>query len=102
MIRNLQDLAHYVESARDASDGSTDKETAKSIGRRLYKDTSCGIGFEAVDGGVEVAGYAEGSDAELPNHCLEYPFTEEQFDAFVKMADAEGCQEWDEANQGWD
>jgi hypothetical protein len=89
MIYNLKDLAEHVESVR---------EDAKSIARRLYKDTSCGIGFEEVPGGVEVAGYAEGSDVELPNHRLLYPFTPEEFDAVVKVADEEGSQEWDEAN----
>ena len=91
MIRNLKDLAEHVEAVR---------EDVKSIARRLYKDTSCGIGFEEVPGGVEVAGYAEGSDAELPNHRLLYPFTEEEFSTAVALADEEGCQEWDEANEG--
>jgi hypothetical protein len=89
MIRSLKDLAEHVGASR---------EDAKAIARRLYKDTSCGIGFEEVPGGVEVAGYAEGSDVELPNHRLLYPFPHEDFDSAVEEADREGCQEWDEAN----
>jgi hypothetical protein len=70
----------------------------ESIGKRLFKDTECGISFNAMQARVIVAGYAEGSDAELPCHALEYPFTSGEFDALVILADAEGSQEWDEAN----
>ncbi len=89
MIRNFADLCAEVAPARDEP---------KSVARRLYKDTDCGIGFECVDGGIEVAGYAEGSNAECPSHRLLYPFTAEEFWAAVKEADREGCEAWDEAN----
>ena len=95
MIKNLQDLAAHVSAARDASTGATDEETASSIGRRLYKDTECGIGFTAKPNGVEVAGYAEGANAECHDIFLAYPFTGEAFDAAVKQADEEGCALWE-------
>jgi hypothetical protein len=53
MIKNLQDLAHHVSAARDASTGATDEETAKSIARRLYKDTECGISCHVFEGKVD-------------------------------------------------
>ena len=52
MIRNIQDLAAFVQSAHDASTGATDEETIKSIARRLYKDTECGISFSVCEGKV--------------------------------------------------
>jgi hypothetical protein len=52
MIKNLQDLAAHVSAARDASTGATDEETAKSIARRLYKDTECGISCNVFEGKV--------------------------------------------------
>jgi hypothetical protein len=99
MIKNLQDLAHHVSAARDASTGATDEETASSIGRRLYKDTDCGICFSAKATGVSMAGYAEGSNAECSDIDLDFPFTGEAFDAAVKEADEEGSALWDECNQ---
>jgi hypothetical protein len=89
MIANFKDLCAETQSAH---------ETEASVRRRLYKDSECGIGFALVDGGIEVAGYAEGSDAECPNHRLTYPFTAEALWAAVKVADEEGCQMWEDWN----
>lgn len=93
MITDFKDLCAEVQSAH---------ETEQSVGRRLYKDTECGIGFECVEGGIEVAGYAEGADAECSAHRLLYPFTAEAFWAAVKAADEDGCDlwsEWNDANE---
>ncbi len=89
MINNLEELAAFVGAAHP---------TKESIGRRLYKDTSCGISFEATPERVLVAGYAEGSAAELPWHTLNFPFAEDAWMQAVAIADEEGSEEWDEAN----
>ena len=89
MINSLQELAVFVGAARP---------TKESIGRRLYKDTECGISFEAMPGRALVAGYAEGSDGDLPWYTLEFPFTEDAWMQAIAQADEDGCQEWDEAN----
>ena len=52
MIENIQDLAHHVSAARDASTGATDEETAASVARRLFKDTECGISCHVFEGKV--------------------------------------------------
>ena len=89
MINDLQDLADFVGAAHP---------TKESISRQLYKDTECGVSFEATPEQVLVSGYAEGSDAELPSHTLEFPFTISDWMTAVAVADEEGCAEWDEAN----
>jgi hypothetical protein len=42
-------------------------------------------------------GYAEGSDAELPEHQLDWGFRIEKFWEALNIADEEGCLAWDEA-----
>lgn len=84
----LEDLANHLGASHP---------TAESIARRLYKDTRCGIGFEANEEGVSVAGYAEGVDAECPDHNLAWPFELSEFDRAVAIADDEGCEMFDDA-----
>ncbi len=91
MINNFDDLCELVQPARNEP---------KSVARRLYKDTECGISFNAMEARVFLAGYAEGSDVDLPWYTLEYPFTAERFWGVVKQADQDGCDAWDEANDG--
>lgn len=95
MIRNIQELAHEVSAARDASVGATDEETAKSIARRLYKDTRCGISFWTDGATVVVSGYCEGVDVDCQNHELTFPFETEKFWEAVEEADKDGCEMWD-------
>jgi len=95
MIRNLQDLAHEVGAARDASTGATDEETGKSIARRLFKDTDCGISFWHNVDGVVVTGYCEGSDDYIEGHSLGFPFDTKKFWEAVSQADEDGCNTWD-------
>lgn len=89
MIRNIQELADHVGAAR-ADDAA--------IRRRLFKDTSCGIGFASTETGIVVAGYCEGTDDCCPEHALDYPFTADAFDEAVKAADEDGCRLWDETH----
>lgn len=86
-IRNINDLAAMIGTS------------VEGIGKALLKGTECGIVFHEKDFNTAVVcGYAEGADAECPNHDLEYPFTAEEFWAAVKQADDEGCEMWHEWN----
>lgn len=77
-----------------------DEDHAKQIMEKyIFKYTECGCTFDANDRGVSVAGYAEGSDAELPRHILSWGFTIEQFNEALNEADAEGVEEWERANE---
>ena len=76
-----------------------DEDHAKQIMEKyIFKYTECGCVFGADDSGVYLAGYAEGSDAELPGHILPWGFTIEQFNEVLNEADAEGVEEWERAN----
>lgn len=92
-IRDLAELAAHVGAYRP---------TVKSIAHRLYKDTDCGISFWAPEGDspdrVVVAGYAEGTDAECPNHELKFPFESDDFDLTVETADREGVELFEETH----
>jgi len=89
VIRNLSDLAARVGANRD---------TEKSIARRLFKDTECGISFWTTQTGVGVAGYCEGDVGDCPSYTLDYPFTETEFEDAVEVADRDGCELWDETH----
>ena len=64
----------------------------------VFKYTDCGCVFGTNDDGIYVAGYAEGSDAELPPHYLNWGFTMDEYNAALAQADAEGVEEWELAN----
>ena len=99
MIESIYSLAEHLSISGLAIASPTEADNlAKRIAKRLFKDTRCGIGFYADDGGVTVAGYCEGTDADCPAHRLTYPFTAEAFDAACEEADQEGCDLWDETH----
>ena len=76
-----------------------DEDHAKQIMEKyIFKYTECGCVFDADENGVYVAGYAEGSDAELPMHSLNWGFTVDEFNDVLNDADAEGVEEWEQAN----
>ena len=76
-----------------------DEDHAKKIMEKyIFKYTECGCVFDADENGVYVAGYAEGSDAELPGHSLNWGFTVDEFNEALNDADAEGVDEWEQAN----
>jgi hypothetical protein len=83
VINTIAELAEHLGTESDR------------VGRRLYKDTSCGIGFHHDASGVTVSGYCEGTDADCPAHHLAWGFSAEQFDAAVEEADQDGCAMWD-------
>ncbi len=96
-IRSLQELWLEISGVKE-----TNPEIALShIEKALFKGTDCGICFSRAQNepdGVIITGYAEGSDAELTSHTLDYPFTKEVFWDTVGRADDEGCEEWHMAN----
>jgi hypothetical protein len=110
-IHDLYDLAQYVGAYRCDRTETLD-DVVSSIGRRLYKDTACGIGFayhapalrtaapvQRMDrGSVSVAGYCEGTDGACADHTLAFPFTAAAFDAAVEAADRDGCDLWDDTH----
>lgn len=96
-LNSVKDLAEYLGLDPDADWDVRSGAAEERIGRRLYKDTACGVTFW-VTTTVHVAGYAEGYDGELPPHSLTFPFTPNEFSDMVAVADIEGCQKWDEVN----
>ena len=67
-----------------------DEDHAKQLMEKyIFSYTECGCVFDADDSGVYLAGYAEGSDAELPGHILPWGFTIKQFNEVLNEADAE-------------
>jgi hypothetical protein len=94
MINTIFDLARET-----GVGGDIDAATAnRRIASRLFKDTECGISFRSDCGGVVVAGYCEGTDAECPPIALSYPFPPETFWDAVQQADKDGCDLWDEVH----
>ena len=97
-ILHIRMLGIEVACANEDSD-----HIEASISRRLYKDTSCGIGFswardpEGFDS-VSVSGYCEGTDAECESYSLTFPFQIEDFWTLVEQADKDGCDMWDETH----
>lgn len=66
------------------------------LAKRVYKGTDCGACFSVdKDGaGVSIAGYCEGSDAELPTYQLRWPFTESEFWDALQACDDDAAAEW--------
>ena len=64
----------------------------------VFKGTECGCIFDSDEKGIMVGGYAEGSDAELPLHHLDWGFTIKEFNEALEFADKEGVEAWNEAN----
>ena len=48
--------------------------------------------------GIRVCGYCEGADAELPTYSLDFPFTEEEFEAALQSCDDDADQLWNETH----
>ena len=76
----------------------TEDQAQQLMKKSVFKYTDCGCVFDANENGVYVAGYAEGSDAQLPGHTLNWGFTMEEYNAALDEADAEGVEAWNEAN----
>lgn len=94
MIHNIRQLADQV-GVPSCFTG----DYGKAVERAVYKGTECGCTFDHDVNGIEVAGYAEGADAECPTHRLDYPFSVEAFWLTLEDADMEGCALWQEWNE---
>lgn len=87
LINDESDLAHAL-----------GLDSPEQIGKALFKATRCGICYGSDPEGVEVAGYAEGADAECLPRRLSFPFSLDSFDAACQEADQEGVDLWNEWN----
>lgn len=88
-INNIVELAAHV-GVPSCFRGSHEA----AIARIVFKNTECGCVFAANAHQVEIAGYAEGADAECPTHVIEYPFDAQRFWSVLDQADEEGCEMW--------
>ncbi len=94
IITNLAELATHVGAAH---------ATEESVGRRLYKDTDCGVCFGLIFSEPEVfdivcvGGYVEGFDVELPNYRLQFPFWPMAFDDAVAQCDQDAANFLDDS-----
>jgi hypothetical protein len=97
-INNCKEL--WCEWMGDHIEDSKVSETFSQqlLRKWVFKGTECGCVFDSDEKGVIVGGYAEGSDAELPMHNLDWGFTIEEFTEALDYADKEGCIAWHEAN----
>ena len=76
----------------------TEERSLTLLEKWVFKGTECGCIFGTVPEGIYVGGFAEGSDAELPMHLLEWGFTVGEFIVALEQADEEGVEEWELAN----
>lgn len=72
--------------------------TEERVAKYVFKSTECGCAFRKLPDGVSFCGYAEGADAECPEHRLTYPFKMDDFWRELGEADAEGVAMWHEWN----
>ena len=80
-------------------DEEQEQRATDILKKQIFKGTDCGCCFRTDEHGVHVSGYAEGSDAELPEHSLRWGFTAAEFSAALDQADKEGSEEWHIANE---
>jgi len=76
----------------------TEDQAKQRMKKSVFKYTECGCIFNSDEIGVFLSGYAEGSDAELPGHSLDWGFTMDEYNDALDQADAEGVEAWYEAN----
>ena len=100
MIHNYQGLFEEVTSR--PADGRAWAECVSAISHTLYKHTSCGICFHAVNDCenrvVSVAGYCEGVDIDCDSHELKFPFSADEFWKAVDNADNDGINLWNDTH----
>ena len=90
MINNNIEL--WTEMVDD--DTLSEEDAKAAVTKAVYKNTECGCSFDSDASGIHLSGYAEGSDAELPTHSLDWGFTYEDWNHTMADADAEGVAEW--------
>lgn len=77
---------------------TSNKRAEMLVRKWCFKYTDCGCCFSVDSEGIIVAGYAEGSDAELPRHSLKWGFAISEFEKALAQADEEGVEEWKACN----
>mgnify|MGYP003666583956 CR=1 FL=1 len=80
-------------------EAETEQEAKALAEKWCFKYTDCGCVFGCDPDGITVAGYAEGSDAELPPYHLDWGFTIKEFNDALDQADADGVEEWNACNE---
>ena len=95
---SIYNCKQLVQEWSGADFGDDEQHSKQIMEKHIFKYTACGCVFDADENGVYVAGYAEGSDAELPMHSLNWGFTVDEFNDVLNDADAEGVEEWERAN----
>ena len=93
-INNCRELWEGITGDKLETEDQAEQRMEKSI----FKYTDCGCVFGTDDKGIYVGGYAEGSDAELPMHYLDWGFTMDEYNEALDRADMEGVRAWNEAN----
>ena len=76
----------------------TEEEAKAKVEKSVFKYTQCGCSFTSDASGVNLAGYAEGSEVDLPPHSLDWGFTYQEWIDTMAIADSEGVEEWNIAN----
>ncbi len=79
---------------------SDESAAVRQLERIVYKNTECGCWVRCIGDRLTFAGYAEGSDVELPVHELRFPVDPDVFAAELTIADSEGSEEWIRVNRG--
>ena len=86
------------DKAADSIGEETEEVALALLEKWVCKWTESGCVFGTYPEGIYVAGYAEGSDGELPTHSLKWGFTIKEFNEALEYADKEGVDAWHEAN----
>ena len=97
MINNNIDLWNAMMG--DTVNEFTEEEAKAKVEKAVFKYTECGCSYSSDTSGVSLAGYAEGSEVELPEHILPWGFTYDEFNNVMAIADQEGVAEWHIANE---
>jgi len=95
MIDNTQELLAAF-TGEDPIESSI--RAGELLEKYIFKYTRCGCSFTHDEKGIRVAGYAEGSNADLDSYPLHWGFTIDEFNAILDIADQEGCDEWELCN----
>ena len=72
--------------------------TPEHIERDMFKYTNCGMCIEWNEKGIELVGYVEGADCDMPSEFLSFPFTTEHAKSVIDYLEEEADIMWHEWN----
>ena len=99
-INNCKQLLDEWTGCAFTEEGVNENDHAKQMMEKyIFKYTECGCVFYADENEVYLSGYSENSDHDLPAHTLKWGFTIDEFNEALNDADAEGVEEWEQANE---